>query len=91
MATKTERELIEAMRDDLRRAEALMERVVRNGKLVVAANASDAGKMNAASKAVGLLRGAHAGLECAHADATDLLLENWPDFAADVVTRGPGR
>lgn len=91
MTKKTERELIEAMRDDLRRAEVLLGRVVANGKLVVAANAEDAVRMNAASKATGILRGAYAGLEIAHAEATDILLANWPGFGSEIVAFGPGR
>lgn len=90
MAKKSERELVEAMRDDLRKAEALLSRVVANGKQVVALNGDDAVRMNAASKAVGLLRRAHADLEIAHADATEILLANWPGFAGPVILGGGG-
>ena len=87
---KSERELIEAMRDDLRQIGKLFDRVMRNGAQVIALNAGDAVKMNAASKAVGHLRGAHSAKEIAHGAATDLLLENWEGYP-DVITRGPPR
>jgi hypothetical protein len=90
---KTEREYAESARDRLRRAESLIDLALRDvaamGK--INADAGRAREANAAFKARGMIGGARASLQVAHADSTTLLLDNWPDFGAEVTTRGPGR
>jgi hypothetical protein len=90
---KTERELIESARDRLRRAETLIALAVKdvNGVVGINAEAGNAVLSNAAFTAQAKLTKALGGLQLAHADGTDILLANWPDFAAEVTTRGPGR
>jgi hypothetical protein len=90
---KTERDYIESARDRLRRAETLISLAIKDVNAVVGINA-DAGKAdlsNAAFTAQAKLTRALGGLQLAHAEGTSILLANWPDFASEVVTRGPGR
>jgi hypothetical protein len=89
---KTERQNAESARDRLRKAEALIAQALADvsGVMTINAEAGDAVKANAAFAARGKLRAALAGLELAHAGATDLLLEHWPGFGSDVTTFGPG-
>jgi hypothetical protein len=90
---KTERELIESARDKFRRAEVLIASGIKDVGNVVAINqvAGNAVLMNAASMAEAKMIVAFGGLKLAHAEGTDILLANWPDFGAEVTTRGPGR
>ena len=90
---KTERELIESARNRLRRAESLIALAARdlNGVVETNAQAGRAVQSNAAFKAQAKIEGALAGLKLAHAEGTEALLENWPDWAAEVTVRGPGR
>ena len=90
---KTERELAESARDRLRRAEALIALAIKdvNGMVAINAEGGRADLSNAAFTAQAKLTQALGGLQLAHAEATALLLANWPDFAAEVTTFGPGR
>ena len=90
---KSERELVESARDRLRRAESLIAPAIKdvNGVLGINAEAGNAVLANAAFMAQAKLTQALGGLQLAHAEGTSILLANWPDFAAEVTTRGPGR
>jgi hypothetical protein len=90
---KTEREYIESARDRLRRAESLIALAIKdvNGVVTINAEGGKADLSNAAFTAQAKLTGALGGLQLAHAEGTTILLASWPDFAAEVVTRGPGR
>ena len=90
---KTERQLAESARDRLRRAEALIALAIKdvNGIVAINAEAGRADLSNAAFTAQARLTQALGGLQLAHAEGTDLLLANWPGFASEVTTFGPGR
>jgi hypothetical protein len=89
---KTEQGLTESARDRLRRGEALIALAVRDINGVVTANteAGEAGKANAAFLAQAKIEAALAGLKIAHAEATEILLANWPGFGGPVVLGGGG-
>ena len=90
---KTEREMIESARDRLRRAESLIALAIKdvNGVVRFNANNGKADLANAAFWAQAKLSVALGELQLAHADGTKALLDNWPDYASEVVVRGPGR
>lgn len=90
---KSEKDLIESARDRLRRAESLIAMAIKdvNGVVAINADASRPDLSNAAFTAQAKLTQALGGLQLAHAEGTALLLANWPDWASEVVTRGPGR
>lgn len=88
-----ERELIESARNRLRKAETLIALAIKDVSGVVKIN-SEAGRgdlANAAFTAQAKLEIAGGGLKLAHAEGTAILLANWPDWSAEVVTRGPPR
>ncbi len=91
--SKSEREMIESARDRLRRGESLIALAIKDVNDVVRlnANAHKADLANAAFTAQAKLAQALGGLQLAHAEGTAILLANWPDFAAEVTVRGPGR
>lgn len=90
---KSERELIETARDRLRRAESLIALAIKDVNSVVRinANAGKADLANAAFWSQAKLALALGELQLAHADGTKILLDHWPDYASEVVVRGPGR
>lgn len=90
---KTEREYVEAARDALRKSEAEWQKAIAAVMGVVKANA-DAGRADLSNAAFGVAADLTEGLADmmrAHWRGTMVLLEKWPDFAAEVITRGPGR
>lgn len=90
---KTEQEYVEAARDALRESEAEWRKAIEMARGVIAVNAEkgDARLANEALGAVAQLTDQLGEMLYCHKRVTDILLENWPDFGADVVTRGPGR
>jgi hypothetical protein len=90
---KTEREYVEDARDALRKAEREWDKAIDAVMGVVNFNA-DAGNAELSNAAFGVaasLTFMKASMMHEHKGATDILLEKWPDFGADVVTKGPGR
>ena len=90
---KTERELVETARDALRKSEAEWRKAIAAVMGVVKVNADngEAKLSNAAFWTAGDLTEELANMMRCHARATSSLLENWPDWAADVTVKGPGR
>jgi hypothetical protein len=90
---KTEREYVEAARDALRKSEAEWQKAIAAVMGVVKVNADDgkAALSNAAFGVVADMTEELSNMQRTHWRGTMILLENWPDFAAEVVTRGPGR
>ena len=90
---KTEREYVEAARDALRKSEAEWQKAIAAIRGVMAVNneAGNAVLANAAFGVVADMTDELAAMQRTHWRGTMILLENWPDFAAEVVTRGPGR
>lgn len=89
----TEKEHIEAARDALRAAEKSWATAITHVKGVMQANA-DAGRAvmaNEAFKVATSLTYELANMMQAHGSATDVLLQNWPEWVAEVVVMGPGR
>lgn len=90
---KTEREYVEGVRDSLRKAERELDKAIEGAMGVVRFNA-DAGKAFLSNEAFGVageLTELKAIFMRTHKAATDVLFANWPDFADEVVTRGPDR
>lgn len=90
---KTEREYTEAARDALRKAEAEWQKAIAAVRGVMAVNAAN-GRADLANHAFGVIADMTEELsqmQRCHWRGTMFLLEHWPDFAAEVVTRGPGR
>lgn len=88
-----ERQHIEAARDALRAAEKSWAKAITHVKGAMQANA-DAGRAveaNAAFGAVADLTDEMSSMIRSHWRVTGILLENRPEWAAEVVTRGPGR
>ena len=88
----TEKQLAEAVRDKLLKAEALIASAIDDVGAMVKIN-MDAGRAvegNAASMAKGMFTRSLGALQIDHAKATVLLLQHWPDFAAEVTVKGPG-
>jgi hypothetical protein len=90
---KTEREYVEAARDALRKSEAEWQKAITAVRGVIAVNneKGDAKLANEAFGVVARLTSELSDMMYAHKQSTDVLLANWPDFAAEVTTRGPGR
>jgi len=90
---KTERELVTSMRDDIRRAEALVARAVKSGGLVAKMHkdAGNADLMNAAFLATAYIGQGSEALKIGHGKATEVLLEKWPGFDGIVTQGGGGR
>lgn len=89
----TEAEHIEAARDKFRKAEALWKDAIADVMAVVKINA-DAGRAEMANAAFGVAADFTEGLGDMmrrHFRGTSVLLEKWPNWAADLVTRGPPR
>ena len=90
---KTEREYVEAARDALRKSEAEWRKAIAAVMGVVEVNAAN-GNAFLSNEAFGVaaeLTSELSSMMTAHKLGTDTLLEYWPEFAAEVVTRGPGR
>lgn len=89
----TEQEHIEAARDNLRKAESAWAKAITHvkGAMQVNADAGRAVEANAAFGAATDLTDELANMMRSHWRVTGILLENWPDWAAEVITRGPGR
>lgn len=90
---KSEKEYVEAARDALRKSEAEWQKAIAAVMGVVKVNA-DAGNARLANEAFGVaghLHHALAEMILAHKSGTDVLLANWPDWAAEVTTKGPTR
>ena len=90
---KTEREYVEAARDALRESEAEWQKAIAAVRGVVKINADkgDANLSNAAFGVAADLTEELSNMMRAHWRGTMILLDNWPDFGAEVTTRGPGR
>jgi hypothetical protein len=90
---KTEREILETVRDDMRKGEALLSRAIEGINDLVALNmdAGEARRGNAASKAAAMLMEKLGAFKNAHADGTELLFAHWPEMAGEIVVMGPGR
>jgi hypothetical protein len=78
MADPTERELVE-------QAQLQLSELKKTVAAIRKINA-DAGRAVPAAAAFRAL----CGLNNWHADVTDALLANWPEWAAEVTTQGPG-
>ena len=90
---KTEREYVEAARDALRKSEAEWRKAIAAVMGVVEVNAAN-GNAFLSNEAFGVaadLTEELSNMMRSHWRGTMVLLEKWPDFAADVITRGPGR
>lgn len=79
MKQKTERELIEQIQDGLK--------AMKSGLRELQTINTDADRLAAANAAMGL-RGE---LIVWHAMATDAMTTHFPEFSAEIQTRGPGR
>ncbi|MGL5011818.1 MAG: hypothetical protein ACRC6I_18225 [Paracoccaceae bacterium] len=92
MTEKTERELIEAARDHLRKAEAEWQKAIIAVRGVVALNmkVGNAKLANEATGAAAQMVSQLGEMMFTHKRVTDVLLEAWPGYD-DIVTRGPGR
>jgi hypothetical protein len=90
---KTERDRVEAARDALRKSEAEWKKAIAAVMDVVSINAENGNAVlsNAAFGVAADLTEELANMMRAHWRGTMVLLESWPDFAAEVVTRGPPR
>ena len=89
----TEQEHIEAARDNLRKAESAWAKAITHVKGAMQANA-EKGRADLANAALGAaadLTDELASMMRSHWRVTGILLEKWPDWAAEVVTRGPPR
>jgi hypothetical protein len=90
---KTERELVEAARDALRKSEAEWQKAIAavRGVVTINADAGRADQANAAFGVTGHLHHAMSEMILAHKMSTDTLLALWPDWATEVTIKGPGR
>ena len=90
---KTEREYVEAARDALRKSEAEWKKAIAAVMGVVEVNAAkgDAHLSNQAFGVAADLTEELSNMMRSHWRGTMILLESWQEFAAEVVTRGPGR
>lgn len=89
--SKTETEYLESARDRLRRGEALIALALGDIGEIVKLNKDNPRRMNAAFIARGQIRAKLGELETAHGEATNLLFENWPEQAGDIVALGGTR
>lgn len=88
-----ERQLVISAKDNLATAKDALRSVERAARQVAQINReADRGKAaNVAMRFEGKVRQALGLLIEAHADMSDGLIEHWPDFDAEVTTRGGGR
>ena len=89
----TEKQLIDAAQKAVATAKKALANVESAMEKVAKLN-REAGRLqasNAAMRFQGACGKARNGVIMAHADASDALLLHYPDFAEEVITRGPGR